>query len=185
MPVYIALLRGVNLLNHNRIKMDALRSVCESIKLRDVQTYIQSGNIVFRTKETNTAKLAARMERAIEAEFGCRPPVILRTTSQWKDAIARNPFAARSGIAPDRLLVVFLADDPGEEARAKARAIPADPEELHVLERELFIHYPNGMARPKLNMAAVERALKVSGSGRNWNSVMKLLDMAERLEAAQ
>jgi uncharacterized protein (DUF1697 family) len=185
MPVYIALLRGVNLLSHNRIKMDTLRSVCESIKLRDVQTYIQSGNIVFRTKETNTVKLAARMEQAIEAEFGCRPPVILRTTSQWKDAIARNPFAARSGIEPNKLLVVFLADDPGEEARTKARAVPAGPEELHVLERELFIHYPNGMARPKLNMAAVERALKVSGSGRNWNSVMKLLDMAERLEAAQ
>jgi uncharacterized protein (DUF1697 family) len=185
MPVYIALLRGVNLLSHNRIKMDTLRSVCESIKLRDVQTYIQSGNIVFRTKETDITKLAARMERAIETEFGCRPPVILRTTSQWRDAIARNPFAARAGIEPNKLLVVFLADDPGEEARAKARAIPAAPEELHVLERELFIHYPNGMARPKLNMAAVERALKVSGSGRNWNSVMKLLDMAERLEAAQ
>ena len=185
MPVYIALLRGVNLVSHNRIKMDALRTVCESIKLHDVQTYIQSGNIVFRTKETNEAKLAARIERAIETELGCRPPVILRTTSQWKEAIARNPFAARTGIEPGKLLVHFLAGDPGEEARAKARAIPAAPEELHVLERELFIHYPNGMGRPKLSMAAVERALKVTGSGRNWNSVLKLLEMAERLESAQ
>jgi uncharacterized protein (DUF1697 family) len=165
--------------------MDVLRSVCESIKLRDVQTYIQSGNIVFRTKETNESKLAARIECAIEAEFGCRPPVILRTTLQWREAIARNPFAARSGIEPSRLLVVFLAGDPGEEAREKARAIPVTPEELHVHERELFIHYPNGMARPKLSMSAVERALKVTGSGRNWNSVLKLLEMAERLESAE
>ncbi|MGA7239400.1 MAG: DUF1697 domain-containing protein [Bryobacteraceae bacterium] len=185
MPVYIALLRGVNLLSHNRIKMDVLRSVCESIKLRDVQTYIQSGNIVFRTKETNTAKLTARIERAIEAEFGCRPAVILRTTSQWKDAIARNPFASRSGIEPNKLLVHFLAGDPGDEAREKVRAIPPAAEELHIFERELYIHFPNGMARPKLSMPAIERALKVTGSGRNWNSVMKLLEMAERLESAR
>jgi uncharacterized protein (DUF1697 family) len=185
MPVYIALLRGVNLLSHNRIKMDALRTLCESIKLRDVQTYIQSGNIVFRTKETNEAKLAARLERAIEAEFGCRPPVILRTTSQWKATIARNPFAARSGIEPNKLLVHFLVGDPGDEEREKVRAIPPAPEELHVFERELYIHFPNGMARPKLSMPAVERALKVTGSGRNWNSVLKLLEMAERLESAE
>jgi uncharacterized protein (DUF1697 family) len=184
MPVYIALLRGVNLQSHNRIKMDALRTVCESIKLRDVQTYIQSGNIVFRTPETNEAKLAARIERAIESEFQCRTPVILRTTSQWKEAIARNPFAARSGIEPNRLLVTFLAADPGHEAREKARAIPAAPEELHIFERELYTYFPNGMARPKLSMAAVERALKVTGSGRNWNSVVKLLEMAERSESA-
>jgi uncharacterized protein (DUF1697 family) len=185
MPVYIALLRGVNLLSHNRIKMDALRTVCESIKLRDVQTYIQSGNIVFRTKETNGAKLAARIECAIEAEFGCRPAVILRTTSQWKESIARNPFAKRPDVAPNKLLVHFLAGDPGEEARTKACAIPPAPEELHIFERELYIHYPNGMARPKLSMAAVERALKITGSGRNWNTVLKLLEMAELLEARE
>jgi uncharacterized protein (DUF1697 family) len=185
MPVYIALLRGVNLQSYNRIKMDALRTVCESIKLRDVQTYIQSGNIVFRSKETNEVKLAERLERAIEAEFGCRPPVILRTTSQWKEAMARNPFASRSGIEPAKLLVHFLAGDPGKEAREKAGAIPAAPEELHMFERELFIHFPNGMARPKLSMPAVERALKITGSGRNWNTVLKLLEMAELLEARE
>jgi uncharacterized protein (DUF1697 family) len=185
MPVYIALLRGVNLLSHNRIKMDALRTLCESIKLRDVQTYIQSGNIVFRTKETNEAKLAARIERAIEAEFGCRPPVILRTTSQWKEAIGRNPFAKRTDVAPNRLLVHFLAGDPGAEAREKARAIPAAPEEMHIFESELYIYFPNGMGRPKLSLPAVERALKVSASGRNWNTVLKLLGMAELLEARE
>jgi uncharacterized protein (DUF1697 family) len=185
MPVYIALLRGVNLVKHNRMKMDALRAVCESLKLRDVRTYIQSGNIVFRAKETDALKLATRIEAAIEAEFGFRPPVILRTTAEWRDAIARNPFAARSGIEHGKLLVHFLASDPGHEAREKARGVPGAPEELHVMERELYIHFPNGMARPKLSMPAVERALKVTGSGRNWNSVLALLEMAEALEAGE
>jgi uncharacterized protein (DUF1697 family) len=185
MPVFIALLRGVNLARHNRMKMDALRGVCESLKLRDVQTYIQSGNIVFRSKEADSIKLAARIEKAIEAQFGFRPPVILRTTSEWKAAIARNPFAGRAEVEPGKLLVHFFAGDPGDEAREKARGVPAAPEELHIFERELYIYFPMGMARPKLSMAAVERALKVSGSGRNWNSVLKLLEMAEHLEASE
>ena len=185
MPVFIALLRGVNLASHNRMKMETLRAVCESLKLRDVQTYVQSGNIVFRTKEEDEAKLAARVERAIEAEFGFRPPVILRTTEHWKRAIERNPFAGRAGIEPAKLLVHFLASDPGESAREKARAVPASPDEVHFFERELYIYFPNGMARPKLSVAGVERALKVSGSGRNWNTVLKLLEMAERLETSE
>ncbi len=182
MPVYIALLRGVNLAAHHRMKMEALRAVCESLKLRDVQTYVQSGNIVFRAKETDTVKLAARLEKAIEAEFGFRPPVILRTTAQWKEAIGRNPFVGRAEVEPNRLLVHFLADDPGEEARERARAVPVAVEELHFFERELYIFFPNSMARPGFSMAAVERALKVSGSGRNWNSVLKLMEMASALE---
>jgi uncharacterized protein (DUF1697 family) len=183
MPVYIALLRGVNLGPNQRIKMETLRKVCESIKLYDVETYIQSGNIVFRAMDTDPAKLAARVEKAIEAEFGFRPPVILRTTAEWKSAMARNPYHNRTDIHPAKLLVHFLASDPGEEARVKARAVPSDPEELHVFDRELYIYFPNSQARPNLKMPAVERALGVACSGRNWNSVVKLLEMAERLEA--
>jgi uncharacterized protein (DUF1697 family) len=185
MPVFIALLRGVNLASHNRMKMETLRAVCESLKLRNVQTYVQSGNIVFQTKETDKTKLVARIEASIEAEFGFRPPVILRRTEDWRQAIERNPFAGRAGIEPAKLLVHFLASDPGEAARERARAVPASPEEVHFFERELYIYFPNGMARPKLSMAGVERALKVSGSGRNWNTVLKLLEMAERLEAGE
>lgn len=181
MTVYIALLRGVNLARNNRMKMEDLRAVFESLKLRDVQTYIQSGNVVFRAPEQNTAKLATRIEAAIEKAFGFRPPVILRSRDEWREAIARNPYAGRAEIEPNRLLVHFLAAEAGEAAGAKARSLPAAPEELHVFQRELYIYYPNGMARPKLSMAAVKRALGVTGSGRNWNSVLKLLELAERL----
>ncbi len=188
MPVYIALLRGVNLLRYNRMKMEALREVCESLRFQGAQTYVQSGNVVFRTAETDAAKIVSRLESAIEKRFGFRPPVILRTIAEWRAAIARNPYAERSDIPPSKLLVHFLAADPGAEAREKARrkagAVPEVPEELHIFERELFIYYPNGMGRPKLPMPAVERALNVTGSGRNWNSVTKLMQMAEALEAA-
>ncbi len=184
MPVYIALLRGVNLARNNRMKMDDLRAVFESLKLRDVQTYIQSGNVVFQAPEQDTAKLAARIEGAIEKAFGFRPPVILRDLASWRRAVQLNPYAGRTDVEPNRLLVHFLASDPGEAARVKARAVPCAPEELHVFDRELYIYYVSGMARPKLNLTSVERALGVTGSGRNWNSVLKLLEMAESVEAA-
>jgi uncharacterized protein (DUF1697 family) len=108
----------------------------------------------------------------------------VRTCSEMRDVIARNPFASRRGIDPSRLLVTFLARDPGAEARKKLLAINSDPEELRIAGRELYIYYPNGMARPKLSWPTIERTLKTSGTGRNWNSVTKLMEIAERMEGS-
>jgi len=137
MAVVISMLRGVNLGSHNRIKMDALRALYESLKLRDPQTYVQSGNVIFRTERRDLAQLAKRIENGIEQKFGFRSQVILRTTSEMRDVIARNPFAKRRGIDPSKLLVTFLASDPGPEARDKLLKIKTDPEESKIDGREL------------------------------------------------
>jgi len=184
MPVVISLLRSVNVGGHNKIKMDALRGLYASLNLRDPQTYVQSGNVVFRTADRSLAPLAARMERAIAQRFACDVPVILRTVAELRDVVARNPFASRDGIEPARLLVTFLAAEPAAAARASFLSIPTDPEELHLDARELYAYFPNGMARPSVSWPRVERALAVPGTGRNWNTVTKLLAMAESLEAA-
>jgi len=178
------MLRGVNLGPHNRIKMDALRAVYQSLKLRDVQTYVQSGNVVFRSDEKDLAKLGRRIEDAIERAFGFRPAVILRTTAEMREAVARNPFAGRGDIEPNRLLVTFLAAAPTAEAREKVLQIKADPEELGIAGRELYIYYANGLARPKLPWIQIAEMLGTSGTGRNWNSVTRLLEMAEALEGS-
>ncbi len=177
------MLRAVNVGGHNKIRMEALRALYESLGLVDVQTYIQSGNVVFRTGERDLARLAGTIAEGIERAFGFRPVVILRTASCLRLVIAKNPFAARRGVDPSRLLVTFLASEPDAEAREKVLKIKAEPEELRIEGRELYTYFPNGMARPKLSMAVVEKALKTPGTGRNWNTVMKLLDMAEKLEA--
>ena len=184
MAVVISMLRGVNVGGHNKIKMDALRALYESLRLRDPRTHIQSGNVIFRTEERDLARLAKRIADAIERSFGFRPDVIVRTTSELRDVIARNPFATRRGIDPSRLLVNFLAGDPGSEARDKMLGIKTDPVELRIDGRELYIHFPNGIAAAKLPMATIERTLKTSGTSRNWNSVRKLLEIAEELEAS-
>src|SRR5882762_4137366 len=132
MTVYISLLRGVNVGGHNRIKMEPLRALYESLGLRDAQTLLQSGNVVFKTKERDLVRLAGRMSDGFERTFGFRPEVILRTASELRDVIAGNPFAALPGIDPSRLLVMFLAGDPGAETRDKVLKIKADPEQLRI-----------------------------------------------------
>ncbi len=182
MPVVISMLRGVNVGGHNKIKMDALRALYESLKFTGCQTHIQSGNVIFKTTERNLSKLTSQIQTAIERSFGFRPDVILRTADELRDVIARNPFAKRRGIEPGKLLVTFLASDPAPEARDNLLKLKPDPEELHIDGRELYIYFPDGMGRSKL-WPLIERTLKVSGTGRNWNSVIKMLAIADALSA--
>ena len=181
MPVLISMLRGVNLGPHNRIKMDALRSVYESLKLEEPRTYVQSGNVIFRTKEKNLAKLAVKIQDAIEKKCKCRPDVILRTTDELKKAIAATPFADRPHLEPSKILVTFLAAEPPREAEANLAKFKDYPEELHLRGREMYIYFPNGAGRSKLPWSSVEKLLKVTGTARNWNSVTKMLAMAEEI----
>jgi uncharacterized protein (DUF1697 family) len=185
MAVIVSMLRGVNVGGHNKIRMDALRALCESLGLRDPQTYVQSGNVVFRTKEPDLAALANRIEDAIEESFGFRPAVIIRTTSELRALVAKNPFGRRRGINPGKLLVTFLADDPSAEARDRVLQIKTEPEELRIDGREVYIYFPNGMGRTKLSWPTIAKMLGTSGTGRNWNSVTKLLEIAEKLESVE
>jgi len=182
--VAISMLRGINVGGHKSIKMEALRAMYESLGLRDVHTYVQSGNVVFRTAVRDLASLAKRIESKIEQTFGFRPAVIIRTPSELRETIRRNPFTKRSGIEPGKLVVTFLTADPSPEARVKMLSLKTDPEELRMEGREVFVYYPNGMGRSKLSPALIEKTLKMPGTGRNWNTVTKLLEMAEKLEGS-
>ena len=162
--------------------MPRLRAAFEALGHEDVSTYVQSGNVVFRAAETDRARIAGKIEDAIERTFGHRPPVILRTTAELRDVVARNPFAGRAGIEPGKLAVTFLAGEASDEARVKLEGLPKTAEEMHLHRCELFTYFPNGMGKSKLSLPAVDRALKVAGTARNWNTVSKLLAIAEGLE---
>lgn len=182
MTAVVGMLRGVNVGGHNKISMEALRAICVALKLRNPQTYIQSGNVVFCSSEPDLKKLADRMEAGIEKRLGFRPSVILRAISDMRNVVARNPFDSRHGLDPAKLAVFFLADVPTTEIRNKVLAIKVGPEELRIEGRELYIYFPDGMGRSKLP-AVLDRTLKMPATARNWNTVGKLRAMAEELEA--
>jgi len=185
MAVVVSMLRGINLGAHKRVKMDDLRGLYESLGYTDVRTHIQSGNVIFSSKDRNMVTLARRIGKGIEDTFGFQSEVVVRSIAELKDVVARNPFAGRKDMDPSRFLVNFLVTDPGDEARAAVLKIKTEPEELRIIGREAYIYFPNGMARPKMSWPAIERTLKTSGTGRNWNTVMKLIEIAEALEASR
>lgn len=176
------MLRGVNLGAHNRIKMDELRGLYETLRLEDPRSYVQSGNVIFRTKENNSPQLAEKIQAAIKKKFGCCPEVILRTTEELRRVIAANPFPEQTKAEPGKVLVTFLAGKPPRDAEASLEKFQGFPEELHLKGRELYIYFPNGAGRSKLPWSAVEKFLKVSGTARNWNSVQAMLKIAEEME---
>ena len=182
MPVIICLLRGVNVGGNNKIKMEVLRALCESLDLEKPQTYIQSGNVVFKTKERNLKSLARKIEDAIEGKVGFRPNVLLRTASEVKETIAKNPFAKRRDLEPGKLLINFLAADPAPGAYEEIVKINAGPEEVKIAGRELYIYFPDGMGRSKFPWPRVGKILGSTSTGRNLNTVIKLLEMAGSFE---
>ncbi len=185
MPVVISMLRGVNIGGHHKIKMDALRSLYVSLNLEDPRTFIQSGNVIFRTKEKKLPALAKKIQAAIESSFGFRPEVMLRTLDELRRSIAATPFPAHRALDPSKVLVTFLVADPCREASDMLLNFKHHPEELHLKGRELYIYFPTGMGQSKLRWAAVEKLLKAQGTARNWNSVTKMLAIAEELEAGE
>jgi uncharacterized protein (DUF1697 family) len=180
--IAISLLRGINVGGNNMVRMDALRSMHEALGLADVKTYIQSGNVVFRTKLKDPAAIGRKLEDAIEKSHGFRPAVVIRTAAEMREIVARNPFEGRAGIEPAKLVVSFLTARPDAAAVERLATIKPNPEELRLVDRELYIYYPEGQGRSKLT-SALEKTFKIPGTARNWNTVMKLLDMAEELEA--
>lgn len=179
MPVLISLLRGINVGGHKIIKMDALRALYASLGMRDVRTYIQSGNVVCRSAKRATLPLETQIEKAIESAFGFHSDVMLRTVDDMRAVVEANPFAGRAGIEPDKLAAVFLRGAPGRKADEILARIPRRNEELRLVGRELFVYFPDGMGQSK-TPAGFERALGTF-TARNWNTVRKLLEMAESL----
>lgn len=154
--------------------MKELAALCESLKLRAVKTYIQSGNVVFLASEKGMDTLAHRIEDAIEKSYGFRVGAVLRTVHDMRNVLDRNPFASRAETEPNKLLVLFLAAEP---LATDLRASKAEGEDWKLLGRELYIYYPNGMGQSKLTFPS----LKVTSTGRNWNTVRKLAEMAASL----
>lgn len=175
------MLRGVNVGGHNKIKMDALRSHCEGLKFENIQTYVQSGNLVFTCKGHKPERTARLVEDAIEKQHGFRPAVILRNAAEMREVIVRNPFAKRKNLDPAKLAVIFFTDELTPDVRKQLEAIKVGPEELKAHPRELYIYFPDGMGRSKLP-AAIERLMKKTGTARNWNTVTKLMEMANQIE---
>jgi uncharacterized protein (DUF1697 family) len=169
MTQFIGFIRGINVGGNKLLPMASLKASCESAGLTDVRTYLQSGNVIFRSTRKDPARL---IEEALDLDV----KVVVRTAAELQKVVAANPFASVGNTS--LLIVMFLSDEPSKEAQAALRAAHAGPEEIRFAGRELYLYYPNGMGRSKLTNAVIERKLGVTATARNWNTVTKLLELA-------
>ena len=176
MTTFAALLRGVNVGGKNKISMPDLKSSFSSLGLEDVVTYIQSGNVVFRSPARGAQKLAAGIERQLAKDFGVDVTVVLRTAAELEKIAKGNPFAKGK---PDlsKLHVVFLDRAPAKGAVAELDPERSPPDEFDVRGREIYLRLPTGMGRTKLTGDYFERRLAVAATARNWKTLQKLLEL--------
>jgi uncharacterized protein (DUF1697 family) len=179
MPVYISMLRGINLLGHKRVEMARLRVMFEGMGFEQVRTYINSGNVVFKTGKHAPAALSKKIEERMVAEFGFGALVITRTAAELGRAIEGNPFVKESRSDPSRVFVGFLGQAPTPDAIEKLQARAAKTERVHCCGREIYAYYVDGMGKARLlTHGVVERVLAVDVTMRNWNTVSKLHEMS-------
>ena len=178
---HIALLRAVNLGSHNKVAMAELRACLEAQGFTNVRTLLQSGNVVFSGGRRRTAALERQLEDAARATLALDTPFIVRTRDEWDALAAANPFPREAADDPGHLLLFCLKDAPPAGAGAALRAAIKGRERVRVLGREAYLVYPDGVGRSKLTVGLIERCLGSKGTGRNWNTVLKLQAVAAAL----
>ncbi len=173
---YVALLRGVNVGGKNKLPMKDLCEIFTSAGCSEVRNYIQSGNVVFRAGVAVARKVPELVGREIERRFGFQARMVLRTAAQMREVVEKNPFLDRG---EELLSVMFLADVPGAEAVAWLDPERSPSDSFVVQGDVVFLHTPTGMANTKLTNAYFDSRLKTFSTGRNWRTVLKLLEMME------
>ncbi len=171
MPKYIALLRGINVGGARKVPMADLRELFEALGHTDVQTYIQSGNVVFTTKDGAPMRVKKALEQAIEREFRFAVAVILRAPRELASVVQRNPFGTDA-------YVTFLDIPPEKQRVATLDPTKFAPDEFQVDGREIYVRCPNGYGRTKINNTYFERQLATKATTRNWKTITTLLDWA-------
>lgn len=177
MTTWAALLRGINLGGHNKVAMAELRELAVELGLAAPETYLRSGNLVIDS-DLPESQLAQTLSDGIEDRFGLQVPVICRSSEELGQIASAHPFTGLR--LDDKLLhVAFLDREP--EERLKDRIDPADylPDRLEADGREIYLAYPSGSGRSKLNQGLLENRLGVTVTARNWRTVTELSEMVD------
>jgi uncharacterized protein (DUF1697 family) len=178
MPRYVAFLRGINVGGNKLVPMVRLRDLLERLGHTGVATLLQSGNAVF-TSKSRPAQVVKEIEAAIAKEFGFDVAIVLRTRDELAAAIDRNPLAGAED-APTHFLVTFLSAEPDRKRVQEIDPAAYLPDEFRVVGREIYGRFPNGIGTSKLAGILSTPRLGVTPTARNWNTVKKLLQLADQ-----
>ncbi len=174
MPVYIALLRGVNLAGHKMVAMADLRAMLEGLGFTDVRSLLQSGNLVFQGRAQASASLERKLEQEAQRRLDLATDVHVRTAAQWQSIIKRNPFPDAARKDPGHLLLMCFKEAPAPKDVKALQAAIKGREVVRAVGRQAYFIYPDGVGTSRLTTGLIDKTLGLRGTARNWNTVLKL-----------
>lgn len=178
MIIYISMLRGINVAGQKKVRMDELKKLYESLGFKAVQTYIQSGNVIFQFPNTNISKLQNMIERKIKGSLKLDVHVLIRTKNEFQILIENTPFQKKD---ITKLHITFLSDVPVHVPLDEINKTKGKSEEFSISDREIYLFYPDGYGKSKLSNNFFERKLKTSATTRNWKTITALFDIAKSI----
>lgn len=173
---YVAFLRGINVSGQKLIKMEVLRQYFELPGFKNIVTYIQSGNVLFDSKEVDEAKLLTKIEKQLVKQLGYEVPVVLRSIDEMRAVIGRNPFKDEPADSVRKLYVHFLSGVPEKLLHGSLDRYKSDQEEIKIVGREMYFLAP-GFGNTKLTNSVIEKKLGVTATARNWATVNKVVTL--------
>jgi uncharacterized protein (DUF1697 family) len=178
MTVQIVLLRAVNVGGRGAVAMSDLRDVIAALGFKEARSLLQSGNLMFDAGRQAGPALERLLEREAAKRLELRTDFFVRSVKELDAIVAKNPFRTEARDDPGHLVVMLLKEAPGAEAVEALRAAIKGREVIHAAGRHLYIAYPDGIGRSRLTHAVIEGKLGTRGTGRNWNTVLKLAELA-------
>lgn len=181
MGTYIALLRGINVTGHNKIKMTELKQLFIDSGFREVVTYIQSGNVIFQSEQSDISKIEQSIIKVIEKHFGYSIKVLVVTKSHLAAIFNSNPFIERENIDLTKLYVTLLSNQPEIDGIEQIEELLATNDDaFEVIDKSVYLYCPNGYGRTKLNNNLFEKKLNSSATTRNWKTITKLIELSNQ-----
>lgn len=174
---YIAVLRAVNLPGHNKVGNADLRALMTALDLEEGRTLLQSGNLVFRSALKSTEQLERQLEAAAASRLALETDFFVRTAGEWQAIVDANPFPRKAKADPSHLVAVVLKAPPAAGAVEALQQAIKGREVVRAKGRCAYVVYPDGIGRSKLTSAMIEKRLGTRGTARNWNTVLRLVEM--------
>lgn len=173
---YISVLRGINVGGKRKILMADLKKMYAELGFENCISYIQSGNLIFESTKLSNTELGSKIEDAIAEKFGFTVPVIVRTSDEWEQSVQANPYA--DSHEKESLCLTFLNETPKAELTAVISELNFEPDSFQIIDKDVFIYCPGKYHQTKLSNQFFESKLKVKATTRNWNTVLKLLELS-------
>jgi uncharacterized protein (DUF1697 family) len=182
MKTYVALLRGINVSGHKLIKMTELKTLLENCGFNHVTTYIQSGNVVFSSDETDVVKLQTKAKEAILNTFGFDVDVQVIEATKFRQITEQHSFLKENEDQLKSIYYILLAENPNNDLVKELNKLEQSVEFFNITDEVIYCFYPNGYGNTKWHNVFFEKKLKVSCTTRNYNTMQKLVELSSQLD---